>query len=81
MLSEKEVEIKKNIEEIIKLGKEGIQLASHLPALALVLTNIVGRASQLETLTHNVTRGYVEIWKANDKAAIQVLRTVSCDES
>ncbi|KAF2204126.1 hypothetical protein GQ43DRAFT_429218 [Delitschia confertaspora ATCC 74209] len=57
MLSEKEAESKKNIEQIIKLGKKGLQLASQLPALALVLTNIVGRAGQLETLTRTALIG------------------------
>ncbi|KAF2201682.1 hypothetical protein GQ43DRAFT_440351, partial [Delitschia confertaspora ATCC 74209] len=70
MLSEKEAEIKKNSEEIIKSGKERIQLASHLPALALVLTNIVGRAGQLETLTRTALIGNVKADHIHDQNKI-----------
>jgi len=47
-------EIMTQIQEVINLGKEGLQLTAQNPTLALILANIVKRTEQLEKATQKV---------------------------
>ena len=42
------------IQEVINLGKEGLQLTAQNPTLALILANIVKRTEPLEKATQEV---------------------------
>ena len=48
------------MEEIKKISKEGLQLATPNTTLARVLANIVERVGQLETATQIVLKGDVK---------------------
>ena len=48
------------MEEIKKMSKEGLQLATPNTTLASILANIVERVGQLETATQMVLKGDVE---------------------
>ena len=51
--------ILKQLEEVKKLGKEGLQLTVENTALAFILANIVKRTEQMEKTTRAVLDGKI----------------------